>query len=159
VNDFTSPGPLWDPSLSAYYYTFTPTSKFDGVFTSSDASFPTAWLHCLGGWSDQRYPDSDPRQVNFLNASIEWKYESGPTGPLDKDLNPYGHVSGNASLCTTLTALPATSGSSIPVTVTRTSATAGSTTAVASTTGSSSPSPTTSQSARIASPSTAGAAR
>lgn len=128
------------------------------MFTPSDPSFPTAWLHYLGAWGDQRYPDSDPRQVNFLNASIEWKYDSGPTGPLDKDLSRTGTCPGNASLCTTLTALPATSGSSIPVTVTRTTSMAGSTTVVASTTGSSSPSPT-SQGAGSASPSTAGAAR
>lgn len=72
--------------------------------------------------------------MNFLNLSIEWKYVSGPTGPLDKDLNRTGTCPGNASLCTTLSALPATSGSTIPVTVTRTysaastSATAGLTT-------------------------------
>jgi hypothetical protein len=53
--------------------------------------------------------------------NITWKYEPGPIGPLDKSLNRTDicpTVSGTN--CTTLSVLPATSGSSIPVTVTRT---------------------------------------
>ncbi len=134
VNDFTSAGPLWDPALSAYYYAYTPTSAKNGTFTPSDASTPSAWLEYLGRWGDKQYPDSDPRQVNFYNLSVEWKYGSGPTGPLDKDLNRTGTCPGNASLCTTLSALPATSGSVIPVTVTRTYSTASTSATAASTT-------------------------
>jgi hypothetical protein len=121
VDDFTSPGPIWDPTLSAYYYTYTPSSATNGTFIPSDSSTPIGWLYFEGQWGDEQYPDSDPRQVNFLNASIAWKFESGPTGPMDKDLNRTDvcpHVSGTP--CTTLSVLPATSGSSIPVTVTRT---------------------------------------
>ena len=121
INDNTSPGPIWDPTLSAYYYTYAPSSATNGIFTPSDASFPIGWLLFEGQWGDEQYPDSDPRQVNFLNVSIAWKYESGPTGPIDKDLNRTDvcpKVSGTP--CTTLSVLPATSGSSIPVTVTRT---------------------------------------
>jgi hypothetical protein len=142
VNDFTSAGTLWDPTLSAFYYTYSLANRSapdtSGVFTPLDASTPPpAWLEFLVKWGDQQYPDSDPRQVNFLNANIQWKYSGGPTGPLDKDLNREGTCPGNATKCTTLTELPATSGSSIPVTVTRTSTSevAVSTSTAASTTG------------------------
>ena len=121
INDFTSSGPVWDPTLSAYFYTYTPSSATNGTFVPSDASTSTGWLYFEGRWGDEQYPDNDPRQVNFLNASISWKYESGPTGPLDKGLNRTDvcpNVVGTP--CTTLSVLPATSGSSIPVTVTRT---------------------------------------
>jgi hypothetical protein len=136
INDFTSPGPLWDPILSAYYYTYTPTSVKNGTFIPSDPSTPSAWLQYLGSWGDEQYPDSDPRQVNFENLNIEWKYVSGPTGPIDKDLNRTGTCPGNASLCTTLSVLPATSGSGIPISVTRTYSTASISATAASTTGS-----------------------
>jgi hypothetical protein len=121
VNDYTSPGPVWDPTLSAYFYTYTPSSATNGTFVPSDATTPTGWLYFEGRWGDEQYLDSDPRQVNFLNASIAWKYETGPTGPLDKGLNRTDvcpNVSGTP--CTTLSVLPITSGSSIPVMVTRT---------------------------------------
>jgi hypothetical protein len=121
VNDFTSPGPLWDPTLSAYFYSFSPSSDANGTFMPSDSSTPTGWLFFEGRWGDEQYPDSDPRQVNLLNLNITWKYESGPTGPLDKGLNRTDvcpNVVGTP--CTTLSVLPATSGSSIPATVTRT---------------------------------------
>jgi hypothetical protein len=120
VNDYTSPGPLWDPTLSAYFYTFTPSSSTNGTFIPSDTSTPTSWLFFEGRWGDEQYPDSDPVQVNFLNLNITWKYESGPTGPLDKGLNRTDvcpDVVGTP--CLTLSTLPVTSGSSIPVTVTR----------------------------------------
>lgn len=121
VDDFTSPGPVWDPTLSAYFYAYTPSSATNGTFVPSDASSPTGWLYFEGRWGDEQYLDSDPRQVNFLNASVAWKYETGPTGPLDKNLNRTDvcpNVVGTP--CSTLTALPATSGTSIPITVTRT---------------------------------------
>ncbi|KAH8752453.1 hypothetical protein F5882DRAFT_445216 [Hyaloscypha sp. PMI_1271] len=121
VNDYTSPGPVWDPTLSAYFYTYTPSSATNGTFVPSDPTTPTGWLYFEGRWGDEQYLDSDPRQVNFLNASIAWKYETGPTGPLDKGLNRTDvcpNVSGTP--CTTLSVLPITSGSRIPATVTRT---------------------------------------
>jgi hypothetical protein len=112
---------VWDPTLSAYLYAYTPSSATNGTFVPSEASTPTGWLYFDGRWGDEQYLDSDPRQVNFLNASIAWKYETGPTGPLDKGLNRTDvcpNVVGTP--CTTLSVLPVTSGSSIPVTVTRT---------------------------------------
>jgi hypothetical protein len=118
INDYTSPGPLWDPTLSAYYYAFNSSSS---VFTPSLPTTPAAWLSFLGHWGDKRYPDSDPRQVNFLHANVSWKYEDGPTGPADKNLNRAGTCPDPNGACTTLTALPPVSGSSVPVTVVRTS--------------------------------------
>lgn len=121
VDDFTSQGPLWDPVLSAYFYTYTPSSPINGTFTPSEPSTPIEWLYFQGRWGDERYPDSDPRQVNFLNLNITWKFETGPTGPLDKELNRTDvcpDVVGRT--CTTTSVLPATSGSSIPVTITTT---------------------------------------
>ncbi|KAE9378257.1 hypothetical protein N431DRAFT_541778 [Stipitochalara longipes BDJ] len=127
VNDTTSAGPLWDPTLSAYFYTYTPSSTENGTFVASNSSTPVGWLHFEGRWGDEQYLDSDPRQVNFLNASIAWKWETGPTGPLDKDLNRTDVCpSASGTPCVTLSVLPATSGSSIPVTVTRTTSTQGS---------------------------------
>jgi hypothetical protein len=121
VNDFTSPGPIWDPTLSAYYYSYTASSDTNGTFVGSDSSTPAAWLYYFGRWGDEQYPDSDPRQVNLGNLNITWKYESGPTGPLDKSLNRTDVCPTVAGTnCTTLSVLPAASGSSIPVTVTRT---------------------------------------
>ncbi|KAH8809293.1 hypothetical protein F5884DRAFT_753778 [Xylogone sp. PMI_703] len=121
LNDFTSAGAIWDPILSAYFYTYTPTSATNGTFVPEDPSFPVSWLHFLGRWGDKQYPDSDPRQQDLLNLHLSFKFEDGPTGPIAKSLNrsdicPDGTTGG----CTTSSALPAVSGSSIPVTVTRT---------------------------------------
>lgn len=143
LNDTTSIGPLWDPTLSAYYYSFIPSSSTNGTFVPSDSSTPVSWLYFLGRWGDEQYPDSDPRQVNFLNLNVTWKYETGPTGPLDKGLNRTDTCPNVSGInCTTLSVLPATSGTSIPVTVVRSTSsyaatgTGGSTTA-SSTAGSS----------------------
>ena len=58
--------------------------------------------------------------MNFLNLNLTYKYETGPTGPLDKGLNRTDTCPDVASMnCTTLSVLPATSGTSVPVTVTR----------------------------------------
>jgi hypothetical protein len=125
VNDTTSAGPMWDPTLSAYYYSFTPSSSTNGTFVPSDSSTPVSWLYFLGQWGDEQYPDSDPRQVNFLNLNLTWKYESGPTGPLDKGLNRTDACPDVVGTnCTTLSSLPATSGTSVPVTVVRSTSSA-----------------------------------
>ena len=82
-----------------------------------------SWLSFLGRWGDERYPDSDPRQLNFLNLGVAWKYESGPTGPWDKGLDRTEVCPDRGRGCSTLSALPAVSGTSVPVTVSRASAT------------------------------------
>lgn len=138
INDYTSQGPPWDPTLSAYYYAFTPTSDTNGTLVPSDSSTPISWLYFLGRWGDKQYPDSDPVQVNLLNLNVTWKYETGPTGPLDKGLDRKDtcpDVSGTA--CTTFTVLPSVSGSSIPATVTRSTSSGIAASSTASSTGSS----------------------
>jgi len=127
VNDTTSAGPLWDPILSAYYYTYTPASSglTNGTFTPVPPAIPTSWLTFLGRWGDARYPASDPRQSNFLNLNVAWKYESGPTGPLDKGLDRADVCPDSAKGCTTLSVLPAVSGESGTVTVSRASGATG----------------------------------
>jgi len=137
INDTTSKGPLWDPVLSAYYYSYTPTSSVNGTFVGSEPETPVSWLYFLGRWGDEQYLDSDPRQDNFLNLSLTWRFESGPTGPLDKDLDRKDVCPDNGHACTTLTALPEASGSSVPVTVSRASATSMSTSSSSSSSSSS----------------------
>lgn len=114
-NDTASADYLWDPILSAYYNTYFPSL---GSFASSDTSTPVSWLSFLGRWGDKHYPDSDPRQLNFLNLGISWRYESEPIGPLDKDLDRKEVCPGDGNACTTLRALPAlVTGSEVPSTV------------------------------------------
>lgn len=80
VYDVTSNGPLWDPTLSAYYYTFSAdTKKFTSV---KDA--PVNYLYFQGQWGDQEYGDDHPGQLKFMDYH---KWTSGPTGPLDKHLD------------------------------------------------------------------------
>ncbi len=106
VNDITFAVHLWDPILSAYLYIFTPSSSRTRTFTSPGSSAPVSWLKFLGHWGDKQYPDSDPRQINFLNLNVSWRYEWRPTGPLDKDLNRTQVCPNNGDICTTLSALP-----------------------------------------------------
>lgn len=85
LKDQCDQGTLWDPTLSAYYYKFDANSK---VFTAYDPSYPTAWLNFLGRWGDQQYPRSDPRQRQLIpGVDATSRYVSGPTGPIDKQLN------------------------------------------------------------------------
>jgi hypothetical protein len=80
VFDSTSNGPLWDPTLSAYYYTYsTGTKKFTGV---QDA--PENYLYFEGQWGDQEYGDEHPGQEKFMTYH---KWTSGPQGPLYKHLD------------------------------------------------------------------------
>lgn len=118
VNDYMSAGALWDPTLSAYYYSYNPSSSptsgstasiltGSGTFTPTSSDTPTDWLYFLGRWGDQRYPDSDPRQVNFLNLNETYKWETGPTGPLDKQLSRADVCpSAAGSSCVTTSTLP-----------------------------------------------------
>lgn len=80
VFDTTSAGPLWDPTLSAYYYTYSPEAvKITGV---KDA--PVNYLYFKGQWGDQEYDDDHPGQEKFVDHH---KWTGGPRGPLDKYLD------------------------------------------------------------------------
>ncbi|KAI9688943.1 MAG: hypothetical protein M1822_000680 [Bathelium mastoideum] len=82
VEDYTDFGPIWDPILSAYYYTYDVNTQ---TFAAYDDSIPVNWLYFIGQWGDEQYPNSDPRQKSLLG--LTYKYTSGPTGPEDKQLN------------------------------------------------------------------------
>ena len=133
INDTTSTGPLWDPILSAFYYGYNSSSSLEDRFTSADPSTPISWLSYLGRWGDKQYHDNDTRQINFLNLNVTWKYESGPTGPLDKDLNRAEVCPENGKKCTISSILPPTSGSSLSSTVSRPTTSSSATSDVATT--------------------------
>jgi hypothetical protein len=82
--DHTDQGRLWDPALSAYTFTYNAST---GVFKAYEASTPTNWLYFTGAWGDQQYPLSDPRQKELFGISLTAKWQNGPRGPYDKQLN------------------------------------------------------------------------
>lgn len=81
LNDYTDQGRLWDPIASAWFYSYKPSPE---TFTAYGGSSPTGWLYFNGKWGDQQYPDSDKRQKELFGQA---KYQGGPTGPRDKQLN------------------------------------------------------------------------
>ncbi|KAK3064087.1 hypothetical protein LTS18_010213 [Coniosporium uncinatum] len=83
LTDDCDAGVLWDPTLSAYYYTYDVAKNSFGTY---DNATPTAYLNFGGKWGDQHYPGSDPRQENLLGLDLVYKYSDGPTGPKDKGL-------------------------------------------------------------------------
>ncbi|KAF1344692.1 hypothetical protein BDV97DRAFT_425035 [Delphinella strobiligena] len=87
LEDYTDAGPIWDPTLSAYYYTYNANTQ---QFAAYDNSAPTSYLTFTGQWGDKQYPNSDPRQLNYLDLNIGYRYTSGPNGPRFKGLNRTG---------------------------------------------------------------------
>jgi hypothetical protein len=83
LKDVTDKGPIWDPTLNLYSYTYDPKSDIvrAGDF-SPDA--PEEWFHYRGKWGDKAYPMDDKRQYRFAG---ELHYVSGPTGPKSKHLD------------------------------------------------------------------------
>ncbi|KAK5679348.1 hypothetical protein LTS10_008163 [Elasticomyces elasticus] len=84
IEDHTDAGPVWDPTLSAYYVKYDAASS---TFIAYDDNTPTDWLKFTGHWGDQQYPKSDTRQKTILGIDGTQKYTGGPTGPEDKQLN------------------------------------------------------------------------
>jgi hypothetical protein len=83
-------GTLWDPTLNAYIYKFRydPSAIHEpghGYFTGYDKSHPIGLVRFMGHWGNDRLPESDPSQKGH-NIGGNWKYEGGPTGPCDKEL-------------------------------------------------------------------------
>jgi hypothetical protein len=83
-------GTLWDPTLNAYIYKFRydPSAIHEpghGYFTGYDKSHPIGLVRFMGHWGNDRLPESDPSQKGH-NIGGNWKYEGGPTGPRDKEL-------------------------------------------------------------------------
>lgn len=79
--DYTSQGALWDPTLSAYSFSYSPSSN---SFAAYSVTSPVNWLYFSGRWGDAQLPNNAPGQLNILGAV---KYEAGPTGPMNKTLN------------------------------------------------------------------------
>jgi hypothetical protein len=52
LEDHSDAGPLWDPTLAAYYYEYDPASQ---QFTAYDGEAPTEWLAFRGRWGDEKY--------------------------------------------------------------------------------------------------------
>ncbi|KAL2065639.1 hypothetical protein VTL71DRAFT_3309 [Oculimacula yallundae] len=93
IQDYTSKGLLWDPTLSAYFYNY---SGIDNAFESINGS-PVGAMYYRGRWGDQQYPDDDPKQPPpFFGFR---KFVSGPTGPWDKHLNRTKICPDNGILC------------------------------------------------------------
>lgn len=81
VFDRTSQGPLWDPTLSANYYTF---STLDSKFTPAIKDTPVNYLYFEGMWGDAERPADMEGQEDFHGFK---KWTGGPRGPLDKHLD------------------------------------------------------------------------
>ncbi|KAI1007511.1 hypothetical protein K3495_g720 [Podosphaera aphanis] len=78
--DHTSQGKLWDPVKKAYFYTFI--AEPQSVEPRNES--PIGLMNFKGRWGDEEYPDGQHGQTSFFGFK---KFVSGPTGPLDKQLN------------------------------------------------------------------------
>lgn len=105
IEDHTDAGPVWDPTLAAYYYTYnTSTSKFTAYNSSST---PVNWLYFTGNWGDEEYPQTSPRQHCIFGIDALCQWTGGPTGPLDKDLNRKNVCPSSVDVCIVLDVLVA----------------------------------------------------
>lgn len=89
--DYTSLGHLWDPTLSALFYTYNSTnttssrsrleeetqSRSNGTFIPAIPSFPTGFLYYNGKWGDQQLKPGDKGQEEIRGF---YKWTSGPQG-------------------------------------------------------------------------------
>ena len=82
LHDQTDRGPLWDPLLNLYTYTYNHlTDDLRAASHTPDA--PTEWFYFAGHWGDKVYPLADSRQYQF---AMQYHYVSGPLGPRFKNL-------------------------------------------------------------------------
>ncbi|KAL6712317.1 hypothetical protein ACN47E_000194 [Coniothyrium glycines] len=93
LEDHTGKDIKWDPLHSAWFFKFNSANQ---QFTPYDQNTPTNWLNFRGRWGDQEYPTSDKRQVKLFGQA---KFGSGPTGPVDKQLNRAKICPENGQLC------------------------------------------------------------
>jgi hypothetical protein len=83
LHDQTDRGPLWDPALNSYAYTYE--TKNETLRPSNlSPNAPTGWFHYHGRWGDKFYPLGDRRQYRFAG---QYHYGNGPTGPKFKHLD------------------------------------------------------------------------
>ena len=76
IVDYTDNGTLWDPTLSAYAYSYDADSK---EFQAYDSSYPVNWLNFSGQWGDDKLKGQS-------SVFGQTKYGAGPNGPKYKDL-------------------------------------------------------------------------
>ncbi|KAI1921058.1 Vacuolar protein sorting-associated protein 62 [Ophidiomyces ophidiicola] len=82
LHDQTDTGPLWDPALNLYAYTYAVHN--DSLYPSQlTPDAPVEWFDFRGHWGDKIYPLSDRRQYSFAG---QYHYVSGPLGPRFKNL-------------------------------------------------------------------------
>jgi len=91
LHDETDRGPLWDPLLNLYSYTYDYQKD---VLRSSNLNpqAPTGWFYFMGHWGDKFYPLNDPRQYRFVG---QYHYVNGPNGPRFKNLGRKEICQGN----------------------------------------------------------------
>ncbi|PVH94204.1 hypothetical protein DM02DRAFT_539971 [Periconia macrospinosa] len=91
LHDMTDRGPLWDPTLN--YYSYTYDYRRDYLQPSNlTPDVPWKWFYFWGHWGDKFYPLSDPRQYRFLG---QYHYVNGPLGPRFKNLGRQHICQGN----------------------------------------------------------------
>ena len=83
LHDETDRGPLWDPSLNTYSYTYE-TQNQTLRASNLTPKAPLEWFHYNGRWGDKFYPLGDKRQYRFAG---QYHYVNGPTGPKSKHLD------------------------------------------------------------------------
>lgn len=82
LHDETDRGPLWDPLLNSYTYTYDYLTD-DLRASNITPQAPTDWFYFGGHWGDKLYPSDDSRQYQFVG---QYHYVSGPLGPRFKNL-------------------------------------------------------------------------
>ncbi|KAF9701899.1 hypothetical protein EKO04_001110 [Ascochyta lentis] len=91
LHDVTDRGPLWDPTMNMYSYTYD--YQRDHLATSNlTPGAPIGFFYFGGHWGDKFYPLSDPRQYRFLG---QYHYVNGPLGPRFKNLGRQQICQGN----------------------------------------------------------------
>ncbi|KAG9231273.1 hypothetical protein BJ875DRAFT_124338 [Amylocarpus encephaloides] len=80
LQDYTSQGVVWDPTLNVYFYNYHAKNLTFGSINGS----PLGAMYYRGQWGDAQYADEDERQKDFFGFK---KFVGGPTGPVYKQLN------------------------------------------------------------------------
>ena len=82
LHDSTDRGPLWDPALNSFSYTYDFMNQTLRVSNYTPTA-PIEWFNFCGHWGDKFYPLGDKRQYRFAG---QYHYVNGPYGPKFKNL-------------------------------------------------------------------------